>query len=124
MERVFSSPKKTTYRKTDFCHVISLAYVIWASNFTGPASFKFEKLVKSISQLSSLSPFREVQTLTYGALKTFRICHLYKPLHSDYIIQLIHISKQLLQNLNMSQVFWLYATKRNHLYHLQKESLQ
>ena len=63
MRRVSTSPKKSTYRKTDFCHVKGLANAIWASNFTGPTSFKFEKPVKPISRLSSLSPFREVQTL-------------------------------------------------------------
>ena len=60
---VSTSTKKLTCRRTNFHHVIGLAYVIWPSNFTGPALFKFEKPVKSISRLSSLSPFREVQTL-------------------------------------------------------------
>ncbi|WZZ25229.1 hypothetical protein YC2023_008630 [Brassica napus] len=55
MRRVSTSPKKSTYRKTDFCHVKGLANAIWASNFTGPTSFKFEKPVKPISRLIVIS---------------------------------------------------------------------
>ncbi|KAF3515175.1 hypothetical protein F2Q69_00004501 [Brassica cretica] len=69
---VSTSPKKLTCRRTNFHHVIGLAYVIWPSNFTGPTSFKFEKPVKSISRLSSLSPFRE-ETVIQGFIPHGRI---------------------------------------------------
>ncbi|CAN6913716.1 unnamed protein product [Brassica oleracea] len=70
MRRVSTSPKKSTYRKTDFCHVKGLANAIWASNFTGPTSFKFEKPVKPISRLSSLSPFREMKSKGVAAVSS------------------------------------------------------
>ncbi|WZZ24737.1 hypothetical protein YC2023_008138 [Brassica napus] len=41
-----------------------------------------------------------------GRKKNLQLCHLFNPLHPVSIIQLLHISKQLHQNLNMSQVFW------------------